>query len=101
MAEPCGDEHQVERLTLTNDLVGDVRVALFHVLRLCHNYENDDAPRLSPRQVLRSRQIAGTISRADAPRQRGTADQVPQVRVFRCWEHGRGARTARPGLPGD
>jgi hypothetical protein len=51
VAEPRGDEHEVERLILPDDLVGDVCVALFGVLRLCHNYENDDARWLSPRQV--------------------------------------------------
>jgi hypothetical protein len=30
-----------------------VRVAFLGVLRQCHNYENDDAPWLSPRQVVR------------------------------------------------
>ena len=48
MAEPGGDEHDVERVALADDLVRDVRIALLGVLRLWH-HSQDDTPGRSAR----------------------------------------------------
>ena len=41
MAEPRGDEHDVLRVALADDLVRDVRIALLRVLRLWHHSQDD------------------------------------------------------------